>query len=395
MSSKKYESGQLNSILNSLFKQKTSGILNLETQVDSWQNQRSCILILQQGALVYGDINISQPPNNKQLCKMLGEELNPGLINAALSVASEKIGNFTSIKESVGLLCRMRVFTWQEVETFIANKVILILERFLPYPGIAQWQESRDFDLYYDEDNHGLNWSEIKKQLVQRQQKWESYVAHIPDMNAIPVVTAQQKQIGNSQIIEHLKNSVDGKATLIDIADKMTKDPLKVAKNYFDWANNDWVKFVQTPMAIAANQTASRSQPSTPAVDDQSQDRENLPIVLSVDDSPIIQTSIKRALQDQYNVLLADKAIDALVILNQQPVKLLLLDLTMPDIDGLQFCKTVRQITKFKDLPIIMVTARDGLLNKAKGHIAGTNKYLTKPFEPDELREVVRQYISN
>jgi twitching motility two-component system response regulator PilG len=41
-----------------------------------------------------------------------------------------------------------------------------------------------------------------------------------------------------------------------------------------------------------------------------------------------------------------------------------------------------------------MVTARDGLINKMKGHIAGTSKYLTKPFKPEELREVVRQYIN-
>ncbi|MEL6910573.1 MAG: response regulator, partial [Cyanobacteria bacterium J06598_4] len=120
---------------------------------------------------------------------------------------------------------------------------------------------------------------------------------------------------------------------------------------------------------------------------------QNFPTVLSVDDSAIIQTTIKRALQDDYNVLLAGKAADALEILKEVQVELMLLDLTMPDVDGLEFCKTVRAIPQFRDLPIVMVTARDGLVNKMKGHIAGTSKYLTKPFKADELREVVRQYI--
>lgn len=65
----------------------------------------------------------------------------------------------------------------------------------------------------------------------------------------------------------------------------------------------------------------------------------------------------------------------------------------MPDVDGLEFCKTIRQMSKFRDLPIVMVTARDGLIDKMKGQIAGTNKYLTKPFQPEELQEVVKKYI--
>ena len=72
---------------------------------------------------------------------------------------------------------------------------------------------------------------------------------------------------------------------------------------------------------------------------------------------------------------------------------LLLLDVTMPDIDGLQMCKTLRSISKFKDLPIIMVTARDTLVDKMKGQIAGTNHYLTKPFTNDQLKAIINKYI--
>ena len=92
---------------------------------------------------------------------------------------------------------------------------------------------------------------------------------------------------------------------------------------------------------------------------------------------------------------MAGKAAEALKILNEQPVKLLLLDLTMPDVDGLEFCRSLRKMPQFQDLPIVMVTARDGLINKMKGQIAGTNKYLTKPFSPEELRTVVGQYLQS
>ncbi|WP_019508612.1 response regulator [Pleurocapsa sp. PCC 7319] len=401
MSSQKYEANQLNSILESLFKEKANGILSLKSQVPARQNQRSCILMLNQGALVYGDNQTDQIPNNQEFCKMLGDKLKPNIINAALSVASERISKPTSVRELIELLTKMKIFTWEEVETFITIKVTLILEQFLSHPGEAHWQSNSDFDLSFGTERHGLNWFHIKQKLNQRQQQWQSLAPKIPSMDAIPIATLEQfKQINNFQVQEHFKNSVDGKRSIVDIAEKMGKDPLSVAKSYLNWLNNGWVSLQTQPLrtqAVIESQAKTASSPVKPVISvgsNQIQDSNNLPIVLSVDDSPIIQTTIKRALNENYNVLLADKATEALKILNQKPVKLLLLDLTMPDVDGLEFCKTIRKIPKFKDLPIIMVTARDGLVNKMKGHIAGTSKYLTKPFKPDELKEIVHQYIS-
>ncbi len=394
MSSKTYQSNQLIFILDSLFKKKSSGILSLKTQVDSWQQQRSGVLILRHGALVYGG---NQVPTSQECCRMIGEALKPNLIKAALSVANEKITNSESFIELLESLIRVRAFTWQEVEALMNIKVLLILEKFIYHPGEAQWETNNSFDLSYGKDGHSLDWSVIQRELKQRQHKWLSFAPNIPSMDAIPVVTTQQlKQINNLQVQDHFENSVDGKQTLVDIAEKMGKDPLNVAKSYFNWVNNGWVSFVQNPLnpQTRVESTEIASPALTPINSAQSQDNSSLPIVLSVDDSPIIQTTIKRALQEHYNVLLADKATEALKILNQNPVQLLLLDLTMPDVDGLEFCKTIRKIPKFQDLPIIMVTARDGLVNKMKGHIAGTSRYLTKPFKPEELREIVRQYIN-
>lgn len=401
MSSKKYESNQLYPIIDSLFSEQQSGILSLKTQASILSNQNFGSLVLRNGTLVYGSLNITGIPNNIELCKTLGEQLNPNVINAALSVASKKINNLNSTKELIDLLQKMKVFTWEQVEAYVTKQVVLALERFVIHPGTAEWQAGEEIDLDYGVDNHGLNWSEIKSHVKQRQQKWLTYQNQIPSMDAIPTVTsAQLKQITSSQVKEHFQNSIDGKRTLANIADKIGTDPLKVAKNYHNWAKNGWVKFVTSPIANSGSptETLPKSSPST-ATQSQStkavvESSENLPAVLSVDDSPIIQLSIKRALQHQYQVLLADKAEAALKILDEHPVKLLLLDLTMPDMDGLQFCKTLRQNPKFQTLPVVMVTARDGFVNKAKGHLAGTDKYLTKPFKPEELQAVVQQYIT-
>jgi CheY-like chemotaxis protein len=422
MSAKKYNSHQLISILDSLFKFKknSNGFLSLTTQVDSWQKQRSSILIVRNGALVYGGTIV---PQASELCQRLGEILNPNLIKAALEAAIQKATKHNSAVELLDMLIKMRAFTWQDVEAQINTEVLLIIEKFLAHPGEAQWNVNLDLELSYGADQHGLNWSDMQQKLKHRQQIWQSYAPQIPAMDAIPIVTSQQLRLNNNpQVKDHFRQSVDGKTTLLDIAEKMGKDPLKVAKNYHTWVNNGWVSFVENPLklngiqspgtAMIANEPTNvptvastavsepKAMPLCEAVSFRAARQSlianidpNLPTVLSVDDSAIIQVSIKRALQGDYNVLLADKAAEALEILGEVQVELMLLDLTMPDIDGLEFCKIVRGMPKFRDLPIVMVTARDGLVNKMKGHIAGTSRYLTKPFQPEELREVVRQYI--
>ena len=406
MLSKTYQSNQLISILDSSIENNTTGVLNIKTNVPFWQKQRSCILILREGKLIYGGTNV---PSNLELCRWLGETLKPNLIEAALSVAKEKIANPNSIVELLELLIKMRVFTWQEAETVIQTKVVLILEKIVRYPGKIQWDEAdklENFDLSYGADRHGLNWADVCQELKQRRQKWLRFATKIPNMDAIPLVTPEQfKQIDSPQVKKHFKNSVNGSNTLVDIADSMGKDPLSVAKSYFIWANKDWVSFLTIPpdsstdrvqaIASTTNSSTQTKEKTVKSVSTSSPvNSSNLPTVLSVDDSPIVQLTIKRALNEQYKVLLADKATKALEILEKYSVDLMLLDLTMPDMDGLEFCRIVRHIPEFRELPIVMVTARDGLVNKMKGRIAGSSKYLTKPFSPDELRETVHQLIA-
>jgi DNA-binding response OmpR family regulator len=95
-----------------------------------------------------------------------------------------------------------------------------------------------------------------------------------------------------------------------------------------------------------------------------------------------------------YEVLCAKNAVEALGLLNTRKVELLLLDVTMPDIDGLEFCRTIRNISKFKDLPVIMLTAKDGFMDKMKGQFAGSTHYLTKPVDREKLLPVLEKYIS-
>ncbi|CAC5342873.1 hypothetical protein PLAN_30142 [Planktothrix rubescens CCAP 1459/22] len=84
---------------------------------------------------------------------------------------------------------------------------------------------------------------------------------------------------------------------------------------------------------------------------------------------------------------------DALSTIYHEAVSVLLLDVAMPGIDGLELCRTVRSIPQFQNLPIIMLTSRDGAFDKVQGRLAGASEYLTKPFDAQKLSEVVSQVL--
>ena len=117
--------------------------------------------------------------------------------------------------------------------------------------------------------------------------------------------------------------------------------------------------------------------------------------ILAVDDSAVMQGVVKQILGKDYRVLVADNAVDALSTIYHEQVSVLLLDVSMPGIDGLELCRTVRSIPQFQNLPIVMLTARDGAFDKVQGRLAGATEYLTKPFEAEKLREVINQFIKN
>ena len=116
--------------------------------------------------------------------------------------------------------------------------------------------------------------------------------------------------------------------------------------------------------------------------------------VLAVDDSTVMQGLVKQALSNTYNVLVADNAVDALSVIYHNKVSVLLLDVSMPGIDGLELCRTIRSIPQFQALPIIMLTARDGAFDKVQGRLAGATEYLTKPFDAQKLCEVIDSVLN-
>lgn len=117
------------------------------------------------------------------------------------------------------------------------------------------------------------------------------------------------------------------------------------------------------------------------------------PTILAVDDSPFMLEAIKQAMAKEYKVIVAKNAEEALFLIYHKRIAILLLDVSLPGIDGLELCRTLRSLPQFSDLPIIMLTGRDTVFDKVQGRLAGATEYLTKPFDAEQLREACSKLL--
>ncbi|MEM8612530.1 MAG: response regulator [Cyanobacteria bacterium P01_H01_bin.105] len=366
------------------------GVAYVEPLSSTLNPQQTRVLSFYNGELTYAGLSLPEP---SKLSRKLGEHFNLKIMDAALQLASKKVEKQSSIRQYLELYIRLELFSWQDIESFVRSQIIQTLEKILPHGGMLKLNDTISVDLSFGEDSHGFTWQKIEQAITQRQRAWASFLPTITSTEAIPYqVQATQQTITDPRAQQHLQRWIDGQRTLGDIAIAIDKDPLELAHSYMHYVQMGWITFNPNPNNY---RPAYKPIDDRPSITSQKASVQKLPTILSVDDSPVVQTMIKRALGEQYNLLLANNAMDALNLLNRESTDLLLLDVTMPDIDGLELCRTIRKINKFRDLPIIMLTAKDGMFNKIKGQMAGSTHYLTKPIDRQKLMEVLDQYIPN
>ena len=115
--------------------------------------------------------------------------------------------------------------------------------------------------------------------------------------------------------------------------------------------------------------------------------------VLVIDDSNTIRRSAEIFLkQGGYDVLLAEDGFDALSKVNDHEPDLIFCDILMPRLDGYQTCAIIKRNERFAGVPVIMLSSKDGLFDKARGRMVGSEDYLTKPFTKDQLLQAVKQH---
>ena len=117
--------------------------------------------------------------------------------------------------------------------------------------------------------------------------------------------------------------------------------------------------------------------------------------ILVIDDSKTIRRTAETLLSKEgCMVYTAENGFDALAAIADHRPDLIFVDIMMPRLDGYQTCSLIKHNKAFKETPVIMLSSKDGLFDRARGRIVGSEHYLTKPFTKDELLGAISSHVN-
>ena len=206
-------------------------------------------------------------------------------------------------------------------------------------------------------------------------QKMSTLVDLFAKKNSFYYVSSQI-DLSPLKLIEHLKTCIeDGIFEVLpwqQLETKTSTKPPTIQKPTFPQ--------IETYSLQVSKPTSNSSQDS------------NLPVIACIDDSNTVQRQVKLTLEAVgYQIIdILDPSLALKKLYRQNPV-LILMDINMPKMNGYDLCSMLRRSQKFQEIPIVMLTGRDGMINRARAKWVGASEYLTKPFEPNELIELVKK----
>ncbi|MBF8659225.1 MULTISPECIES: response regulator [Pseudomonas] len=116
--------------------------------------------------------------------------------------------------------------------------------------------------------------------------------------------------------------------------------------------------------------------------------------VMVIDDSRTIRRTAQMLLGEVgCEVITASDGFDALAKIVDHNPAVIFVDVLMPRLDGYQTCAVIKQNSTFKDVPVVLLSSRDGLFDKARGRVVGSDQFLTKPFTKEELIEAIQAHV--
>ena len=116
--------------------------------------------------------------------------------------------------------------------------------------------------------------------------------------------------------------------------------------------------------------------------------------VMVIDDSQTIRRTAETLLaREGYAVITASDGYEALGKIVDHSPDLIFIDIMMPRLDGYQVCALIKGNPKFSATPVVMLSSKDGVFDRARGRIVGSDQYLTKPFTKDEILKAVKSYV--
>ncbi len=249
-----------------------------------------------------------------------------------------------------------------------------------------------------------LDVSQVVKQSSDLCQQWRqavsSYLNDLPDgFSPDFAATIQQQDILKSRVspvaYQVLSRLLNGKNTLWDLALKMQKPLVPVVVSLLPFIRDDIIRLEEipdlvVPLSTAKPQPTSKIQTPHPIVP------MHKGLIACIDDSPVIGQELEAILKPLgYEVLSILDPLQGVGALLKHKPKLIFLDLVMPNTNGYELCSFLRKTAAFRDLPIVMLTGHDGIVDRLRAKVAGSTDFLSKPPDAARVLQVIQKYLGD
>jgi twitching motility two-component system response regulator PilG len=219
-------------------------------------------------------------------------------------------------------------------------------------------------------------------------QEWKQFYPQIQSLEQYPVIVdgAALGQALPAATVKALVQYADQQLSLRQLARALNRDITTVARAIYPCIQRGWLTL------------GSRSlpHPPPPPVDQTTDDpADRAAQIVCIDDAMMIGQLIASMLEPKgYRVSPICDPIAALGQLFHQPPQLILCDIEMPHLDGYELCAMLRQSSQFHQTPIVMLTGKDGLIDRVRAKMVGATDYLAKPFKEEELVMIIERYLT-
>jgi twitching motility two-component system response regulator PilG len=222
--------------------------------------------------------------------------------------------------------------------------------------------------------------------IMKQVQEWKQLHPHIHSPDQCPTI-ADAEQLRDSlpeNTFNTLERWADGKTSIRQMSRYLNRDILTVAKAIYPYVQQG---LVQLNYYISEEVIGARRELFSPQSN-------RVPRIVCIDDGATVRKIVEYILSNHgYEATAISNPLKALSLVFQLKPDLILCDIAMPELDGYEICAMLRRSTLFRQTPIVMLTGKDGFIDRVRARMVGATDYLTKPFGESELLTLVEKYV--
>ncbi|BAU64497.1 response regulator receiver protein [Stanieria sp. NIES-3757] len=210
--------------------------------------------------------------------------------------------------------------------------------------------------------------------------------------NSAPIIKNphQLSQAVPQVVYQNFIRLLNGTNTLRDIAIKMDKDLLKVASSLALYQKKDLIYFIEVSDLTLPK---SKSDSSSSFFQAKKILSRNQPLIVCIDDSPQVCQIMEQIItQSNYRFLGIKKALEVIPTLIDANPSLIFLDIGMPILNGYEVCTQIKKVSKLQDVPVIMLTGSDGVLDRVKSKVVGSVNFINKPIDSEQILKTIYKF---